>query len=375
MDYINDLNLPNLSPDLSSSYRRELVPYIYSAIRGSWSCAVVGVTGIGLSNLFRFISEPRIVANYSNTTDSLLIPVYLETGWLTNPRELYHEIIQQMVRSARTFNWSRAEQAAIHYAEQTFGKAETAELEGLLTDTIKRCNSESKRRIVIMFDEFDVAFHELPVTTLRHLRRLRDENKQALIYLAGTRRELRRLDARRSDSAGKFVELFDQHTYPLRPYSLFDAQELITRKTFDWHSHPTEDDKTQLYRLTGGHAKLLVAVLTNWKQRRHLPWPRVEQTLQQDSGITDLCRAIWDDLEPTEQATLKTLVITHRSPAHTEDLNLLRLKGLIVGHPAMIFATLFEYFVQQQQQTQLPTLMAAPQGPSVLREPAPDVPW
>ena len=209
-----------------------------------------------------------------------------------------------MIRSARMFSWPKAEQAALHYAERKLDQAAPAELENLLADTIKQCGAESKRHILIIFDEFDAAFLALPVATLRRLRQLRDENKQSLIYLVGTRREMARLDVQRDMSASKFVELFGQHTYPLRPYMAQDAHALMARKTFDWYHRPTADDEARLYRLTGGHAKLLVATLLSWKQRRSLPWFNVEQALQHDSQIMELCRAIWNDLEPIEQTGL-----------------------------------------------------------------------
>ena len=204
MAYTNDLDLPTAPPDLSPGYRRELVPYIFNAMRGGWSCAVVGAAGTGLSNLLRFISEPRTIANYLNATSSLTLPVYVDLP--TDTRDLYRGIIQQMIRSARVFSWPKAEQAALHYAERKLDQAAPAELENLLADTIKQCGAESKRRILIIIDEFDAAFLALPVATLRRLRQLRDENKQSLIYLVGTRREMARLDVQRDMSASKFVD-------------------------------------------------------------------------------------------------------------------------------------------------------------------------
>jgi hypothetical protein len=371
MAYTNDLDLPTVPPDLSPGYRRELVPYIFNAIRGGWSCAVVGSAGTGLSNLLRFISEPRTIANYLSATSSLTLPVYVDLP--IDTRDLYGGIIQQMIRSARVFNWPKAEQAALHYAERKLDQAAPAELENLLADAIKQCGAEPKRRILIILDGFDAAFLALPVATLRRLRQLRDGNKQSLVYLVGTRREMARLDVQRSASAGKFIELFGQHTYPLRPYTAQDAHVLMARKTFDWYSRPTADDEARLYRLTGGHAKLLVAALLSWKQRRSLPWFNVEQALQHDLQIVELCRAIWNDLEPIEQLALIALATDRRSVAQAEALDLLRLKGLVVGHPAMIFATLFEFFVRQQPQ--LPVLTATPWEPATLREPDPDIRW
>ena len=312
MAYTNDLDLPTAPPDLSLGYRRELVPYIFNAIRGGWSCAVVGSAGTGLSNLLRFISEPRTIANYLNATSSLTLPVYVDLP--IDTRDLYCGIIQQMIRSARVFNWPKAEQAVLHYAERKLDQAALAELENMLADTIKQCGAESKRRILIILDGFDAAFLALPVATLRRLRQLRDENKQSLIYLVGTRREMARLDVQRSASAGKFIELFGQHTYPLRPYTAQDAHVLMARKTFDWYSRPTADDEARLYRLTGGHAKLLVAALLMLETAARIyPGSTSSKPCSMTLRVVELCRAIWNDLEPIEQRALIALATDRRS--------------------------------------------------------------
>jgi hypothetical protein len=51
----------------------------------------------------------------------------------------------------------------------------------------------------------------------------------------------------------------------------------------------------------------------------------------------------------------------------------LRLKGLVIGHPAMIFATVFEFFVRQQPQPAVFTV--TPRELSNLHEPNPDIQW
>ena len=47
-------------PALPLSFRQELVPPLFKAVAGGWSCAVVGLPGLGLSNLLRFVVEARV---------------------------------------------------------------------------------------------------------------------------------------------------------------------------------------------------------------------------------------------------------------------------------------------------------------------------
>jgi hypothetical protein len=64
--------------------------------------------------------------------------------------------------------------------------------------------------------------------------------------VVGTHRELTQLARQRAapdEAVGKFTELFDEDTYPLRPYSCTDAHDMLIRKTFDWRQRLTPDDE------------------------------------------------------------------------------------------------------------------------------------
>src|SRR5262245_36112299 len=112
------LDLPAGPPDLTMNYRRELMRHIFRAVHAGRSCAIVAVRGAGLSNVPRFISEPRVIATYLNPLAASLLPIYLETGWLTQPADFYREIIKQINRSAELFNATKADQTALHHLEQ-----------------------------------------------------------------------------------------------------------------------------------------------------------------------------------------------------------------------------------------------------------------
>ena len=64
-------------PELPLTFRQELAPHLFKALLGGWSCAVVGFAGCGLSNLLRFIAEPRVAQHYlkaSNRTFGEYVP-------------------------------------------------------------------------------------------------------------------------------------------------------------------------------------------------------------------------------------------------------------------------------------------------------------
>ena len=367
------LDLPAGPPELTLHYRHDLMRHIFRAVYAGGSCAVVGLRGAGLSNALRFSAEPRVIANYLNPLVLSTLPIYLETGWLTQPADLQREIVKQLVRTAELFNFPKADQTALHYLEQQLDQATVPD--DVLSKAVTLLCHTPQHRLIFIFDEFDQPFLQLPAPALRRLRQLRDEHKLGVCYVVGTLRELSDLNRQRAahgEAVDKFTELFDEDTYPLPPYSPADAREVIARKTFDWPQRPTADDEEQLYRLAGGHAKLLVALLRFWESRQHLEWNRIERAAEQDQHLLDLCAMIWDDLNDGERFALFALSADRRAEIPPADLERLRKKGLIIGRPPGVFANLFEAYIE----TQGPIAPAAQAAPaSRLRELDPDIQW
>jgi hypothetical protein len=111
-------DLPAAPPELTLNFRRDLLSHVFRAIRAGRSCAVVGVCGAGLSNARGFVAERRVVDNQLNALAACALPVYLETGWLTQPADLYHELIWQISRAAEAFRCPKADQTALRYLGQ-----------------------------------------------------------------------------------------------------------------------------------------------------------------------------------------------------------------------------------------------------------------
>jgi hypothetical protein len=367
------LDLPAAPSEITLNFRRDLISHVFRAIRAGRSCAVVAVRGAGLSNALRFAAERRVVDNYLNPLAAATLPVYLETGWFTQPVDLYRELIRQISRAAEAFHYPLADQKALRYLNQQLDRAVAPD--ELLSKAVSLVCHTPQHRLILILDEFDCPFLQLPAGTLRRLRQLRDEHKLRLCYLVGTHRELAQLARQRvtpDEAVGKFTELFDEDTYPLRPYNHADAHDMLIRKTFAWRQRLTSDDEDRLYRLTGGHAKLLTAALRLREERQHLPWSNIEHAAQQDQHLRDLCAEIWSDLEPIEQFALWALAAERRAELRPGELDSLRRKGLIVGYPPGDFSSIFESFVKPQGPIQRPD---QPARSSRLRSLETDIRW
>jgi hypothetical protein len=355
-------------PELPLTFRQELAPHLFKALAGGWSCAVVGLPGFGLSNLLRFVAEPRVAEHYWGEEADQSLLVYVEADRLLDADVFYRRLADETVAAAHVHQWPRAEQAALRrLAEETNPNS--------LTGFVQHVCGDLERRLVFVCDEVDAALAAWPPTLLRALRALRDAHKYRLAFVAGARRDPAWIAAERhgadpSGGAEKFAELFAQHTFPLKPYSADDARLAVARKTIGWARPPDEEQLDRLIRITGGHAKLLIAGLIYLEPRLHLPWVNVERGLLADPGLAEICRTLWQALEPADRRALWLLARDQRDAIPVDALKRLELFGLAAGGPAFVFSSIFETFVLAQ-----PEAPDAPLRVSTLRDPAETVLW
>jgi hypothetical protein len=365
-------------PELPLTFRQELLQHIFPTLAAGWSCAVVGLPGAGLSNLLRFAAEPRVAEHYLGPEAANTLLVHVEADRLPASSTLYLSLARQLVSAARRQHWPRAEQAALRSLAATTAGAELAEAAEPLAGMLGFLCGQKHHRVIFVVDEFDTVLSTRPAEELRELRALRDNHKYLLTLLGGFRREPGREQAAHQTDplapagAAKLAELFEQHTFALRPYTRADAETAIDRKTVGWAQTPTGEQRDELFRATGGHAKLLVAALVFLKARLHLPWANVERGLLADPGLAKICAAIWGSLEPQEQWTLWQLAADKREALSPTGLSRLQMRGLAVGGPAFIFATIFENFVRA---VPAPATVTEWEMAGPLRDPAASVNW
>ncbi len=365
-----------LPPALPLGFRQELAPHVFKAVAGGWSVAVVGLPGLGLSNLLRFLAEPRVAAHYLGAEAGQTLLVYVEGERLLDAAgtALFAGLSRQVAAAAHAHGWPRAEQAALRRLADAPSAGALAHPAAPLAGLVDYVCGDLERRIIFICDELDAPLARLPVGTLRELRALRDAHKYRLTFVAGLRREAAWIAAGRAQEGGaaKFAELFDEHTFPLRPYLPDDARQVIARKTIGWAAPPSDEQQDQLYRITGGHAKLLIASLVYLEPRLHLPWANVARGLLAEPGISEISRALWQALAPADQRALWLLAREQRDAIAEAALTHVTLLGLAAGGPAFVFSSLFEAFVLGQAEPPTP----AEAGPaSRLRDPAATVLW
>jgi len=236
------------APALPLSFRQELAPHLFRAVAAGWSCALVGLPGLGLSNLLRFLVEPRVAEHYLGADAGQTLLVFVEGDRLLDPAALFAGLARQVVAAAHAQHWPRAEQAALRRLADAPSQGALADPAAPLAGLVQHICGDLERRLVFVCDEFDAALASLPSAALRELRALRDAHKYRLAFIAGLRHDAAWIAAARvgDDVAGgavKLAELFDQHTFPLRPYQPADCRLAIARKTVGWSTSPTDEQQ------------------------------------------------------------------------------------------------------------------------------------
>jgi hypothetical protein len=305
-----------------------------------------------------------VAAHYLGDEAAHTLLIYLDGDDAADPAALPARVAQQVLAAARQAHWPRAEQAALRRL------AETAHPGAALAEMLAFISSTGRGRVVVVGDEFDGPLSQWPAADLRRLRRLRDDHKYHLAFVAGYRHEPERLAAVRADEAGaaKFAELFEAHTFPVRPYTRADAELALARKTVGWEQPLSAEQADGLYRASGGHPKLLMAGLVYLESRLHLPWANVERGLAEAPGTRAACAAVWQALDPAEQAALWLLAAERRDEIPEGELTRLALRGLAVGGPPFVFASVLEAYVAALPAPALDAL-AGPARLSRLRDP------
>jgi hypothetical protein len=364
----------SVAPALPLSFRDELAPHVFAAVRAGWSVALVAPAGLGLSNFLRYLSEPRVAAHHlaGPSEAASTLPVFVEADRWLDPAVVFPELARALLVVARAADLPRAEQAALRRVITEAQAGPLLSTSAPLAEALHYLCDGHSRRVLFFCDDFDPALLRLPASLLRELRSLRDAHKYRLGFVLGLRREPAILANQRPPdevSPAKFVELFDHHTFPLRPYTAADSRVALERKTVAWHPPLTADEAEALHRLTGGHARLLITALIHLETRRHLPWANIERVLHADPAVAEACRALLADLSPAEHLTLWQLAHDESGagPSSDEVLDRLRLRGLAVGGPPGVFSTLLEHYLLDQPR---PAAPSQPEPGSRLRDPA-----
>jgi len=205
-----------------SNYREREVRTILAAVRAGECVSVVGLSGVGKSNLLGYLAQ----AHSTPTHPFVLVDCNrLTTG---------------------------AASAFFHLIRRELGDADEARDEfSALDAAIGKRLSEAGTGLTLLLDRISLAVRADPAIP-GNLRAIRDAHKYRLTYVTATRRPL--------DPNTELAELFYAHTLWLGPLSESDARWNVARyaerRGLEWDEAATQ----KIIALSRGYASVLRAV-------------------------------------------------------------------------------------------------------------------
>jgi hypothetical protein len=282
------------------SYRSELLSRVMPSLKAGECCSLIGVSGVGKSNLVRFLEQKDVQTAYWHT-DTIWL-VLIDTHSLVFADQsaefvilelMIHRLIMEAESRALPAEFvSWANDLHSRLIMQPNGHLALRYIERLCA----RISESYDLKIIFVFDQFEDIWQTVDARFFLNLRGLRDQFKYCVAYLVITRQMLQHTRSDRQATEA-FWELFASHTYGLGMYSHADAQLMLERLA----DRRDIDVDPALFQLTshtaGRHAGLMRALfwsqgaLVEHDQRAMLAFP----------AVAEECAKIWNDLTPDEQ--------------------------------------------------------------------------
>jgi|GEM_PF-2097001 len=353
-------------------WRADDISYVAQQLLIGRSCALIGVGGIGKSRFLKHLALPVTREHYLKEHWQHFHFLSLDSHEVTHPSALAYyrrmalllePILQQSQPTLSVGN-------GLSMTNQELAR------QALFDRVDAALAANEERRLVFLFDAFDVAFQEVEPYFFRVLLALRNRGRGRVCYVVtGSNVPALVCDERSHRIVlDAFSELFDGNVRGLKPGE-HDAQVLLEA---EWqrreHPPPLRLQRT-LLEITGAHAGMLRASLSVLlSDHGTLSRPdTVEQLIEQllhDLLVISRCEQIWNSLSEVEQDCLKHLrqgMLTRSAlgssyPAQLvlDALHMLVRKGVLIevqrNRSYSCFSPLLSAYIAQRFEAHIPGL-------------------
>lgn len=339
-------------------FRQTETEKLFKWMQAGESASIIGISGVGKSNLFNHIRDPYTQAHYLGGLDGRTIIVRANFHYIPDfsDRSIYSLILEQLeMLDSDTerlgLTQGDVNQIGEYHEKLLDAKDDILKVQRYFKLAIRVLLGNSDRRLVFLFDQFDDVYQLAEERLFANLRGLREAYKYRISYLVFTRDmmpNLLELDPAREE----FYELLASNIMGLKPYAKSDATSVLERVAGRNKINLTESLREQLYALAGGHAGLLRAALLAVNQLHPDKHQSVEETavsLLKVPGVEMECDKLWRSLSTQEQRTLMAKAQNVPGSQEAAIVYQLQIKGLLSeDDTAVLFSPIFAQFVATQ---------------------------
>ncbi len=306
--------------DFPPDYRSAEIKAILAYITTGKFCQLICIPGAGKATILRLLAHNRkLLKSHLGEKEKGLRFVYINFFELTNFTEA--EIIKLLLIGL----------------DEKFQNSDDPLLLGRdLHEAVNRL-SQNGQTIIFLFDHFDEHQNRLPHTFFQMLKSLRNLAKFKFSVVFATRRDLAGLVD--EDILKDYWDFFVGNTVYLKVYDKVAVEYLFTQIENVFGQKIKAEQKTQITKLTGGHAKLtkIISELVLGKAVK----PQTENLLKETPVMAALYE-IWLFLTSSEQQLLSK--ISEGKTSDQIDENLIKLD--LVSYQNKFTIPLLEDFVK-----------------------------
>jgi len=319
-----------------ADYREAEVQQILDALHRLRSIAVTGLAGMGKSNVVRFVvSHPEARRRYLGERADDYAFVHVDCAALARHDEA--ELLGEMAMQLRSSGLARG---APRLPEGGIRRALREQILGV----------DPALNLALALDYFDQAAEKLDQTFFNYLFHLRNARAGKLCYVFVARRPMGDL--------GELQELMDDACI-VGPLGRADAVGSIERDEARLGCAFGPVERDALIACTGGHPGLLkngAELLCSGRIDASLPPEEIARQMLRSEKVESLCRELWQDLLPEEQAILLLTLREAPLPKSVDGARVAYLEksGVLVGREGRegrsspeIFCPLLEAFVRE----------------------------
>lgn len=330
---------------------------LFKWMQAGESASIIGISGVGKSNLFNHIRDPYTQAHFLGELDGSTIIVRANFHYIPDfsDRSIYSLILEQLEllegdAERLGLTPEDIEQISRHHELLLDAKDDILKVQRYFKLALRVLLAQSSHRLVFLFDQFDDVYQEAEPRFFANLRGLREAYKYRISYLVFTRDLLPNL-IEMDQAREEFYELLASNIMGLKPYAKSDAMSVLERISGRNKLALPDVLRDRLYELASGHAGLLRAALLGAAQHQfigQLHQDNAAELLLQIPGVELECEKLWRSLSVHEQRTLMAKVQGVDTAVDPAIVTQLQIKGLMAEEDAAIFSPIFARFIATQ---------------------------
>ena len=323
------------------TYRLDEVELIIRFAKRGESLGLVGIAGVGKSNLINFLRDiQRNAQHVEQNVERLHFPIVDATYWQQTPISLWKMMLDGLLQATRELPPPPEGDKVIPISEeQRVLNALRARLEWLC--------QERKQKIMFVLDDFDAAFEIGPLAMIERLNGFRSEgNRGHLSFLIFTKRLPQVLGQDHNiEHKSKFYDLFRHNLYALEPYTTEDARQMLMHLNEVADRPLNTRELAQIHALAGGHARLLKIVFDTWLKEPPSGSDPIAYFVSRPD-VQHECQRILENLHKQEQKVALLVARTDNTTEYQSTIDHLVRRGLLVkSAPPTWFSPLMARFL------------------------------